>query len=187
MHDTQIIALFNQRAETAITQAQLKYAALCASIARHILPDERDAEECINDAFLRAWNSIPPEQPNSLGAYLARITRNLALDRYSYNHANKRNTSLTDAYEELEPCFSSSLSTDTESTILQQEFRDALNRFLRSQSLENRTYFVRRYWYGASVHEIAAACHVSEEKVKSSLFRTRNRLRKYLEKEGISL
>lgn len=186
MQDEQIVALFLERSEAAVTQAQIKYKNLCTMIAGRILSDNRDAEECVNDAFLRVWNSIPPEKPRSLGAYLGRITRNLALDRYSYNHADKRNSDLLDAFEELEASLPSS-SPDAERTLLQQEFREFINRFLCTQSRTNRIYFIRRYWYGESVKEIATSCHVSEEKVKSSLFRTRNRLRHALEKEGIPL
>ena len=185
MQDEQIVALFFERSEAAVTQAQIKYKSLCTMIAGRILSDARDAEECVNDAFLRAWNSIPPEKPRSLGAYLGRITRNLAIDRYSYNHAEKRNSDLTEAFEELEACLPA--SPDAESTLLQREFREFIDRFLRAQSRTNRIYFIRRYWYGESVREIANDYHVSEEKVKSSLFRTRNRLRHALEKEGIHL
>ena len=187
MQDEEIIALFFRRSETAVIEAQNKYKSLCTMIAGRILPDLRDSEECVNDAFLRVWNSIPPEKPHSLGAYLGRITRNLALDRYSYNHADKRNSSLTEAFEELEASLPVSSSCDTETVFFKQEFRKVINQFLKSQSAENRTYFIRRYWYGESIKEIADACHISEEKVKSSLFRTRNRLRHSLEKEGISL
>lgn len=187
MQDEQIVALFLERSEAAVTQAQIKYKNLCTMIAGRILSDNRDAEECVNDAFLRVWNSIPPEKPRSLGAYLGRITRNLALDRYSYNHADKRNSDLLDAFEELETCFPTATATDIESSLLQQEFHTFINHFLRTQTSQNRIFFIRRYWYGESVREIATAFHVSEEKVKSSLFRTRNRLRQALEKEGIPL
>ena len=103
MNDEQIVGLYFARAEAALTETEAQYGRLCLSVARRILPDERDAEECASDALLRAWNAIPPERPRSLGAYLARLTRNLALDRYAYNQAEKRSTALTGAFEELEP------------------------------------------------------------------------------------
>ncbi|WP_417054232.1 RNA polymerase sigma factor, partial [Dysosmobacter sp.] len=103
MGDQQIIQLFFQRCEEAITQTQKKYGALCRSVAQRLLTDPRDTEECVSDTYLRVWNAIPPERPRSLRAYLARITRNLALDRYNYNTAAQRSTALTDAFEELEP------------------------------------------------------------------------------------
>ena len=186
MNDEQITELFFQRTETAIARAQEKYGKLCYSVAKNILPDTRDAEECVNDACLRAWNAIPPERPRSLGAYLARITRNLAIDRYTYNSAAKRNTALISAFEELEDCLPD-LKNDLEDHLSQQEFRHFLNHFLKAQTKENRIFFVRRYWYGESISDISSACGVSEEKVKSSLFRTRNRLRTAMIKEGISI
>lgn len=185
MEDTLIIDLFFRRSEQAIKQVKEKYSGLCLSIARRILPDERDAEECLGDVLLKVWNAIPPERPDSLTAYLSRITRNSALDRYSYNHAEKRSTALTDAFEELEGSLASSF--DLERSTEAREFKRFINDFLEKQSKQNRIYFVRRYWYGESILEIATAFQVSEEKVKSSLFRTRNRLKTALEKEGITI
>lgn len=184
MEDTQIIELFFQRSEQAIVCLKEKYSALCTSVARRILPDERDVEECLGDIYLKVWNAIPPEHPDSMAAYLSRITRNSALDRYSYNHAEKRSTSLTIAFEELEPCLVS--ASNVENTAQTRDFHRFLNDFLKKQSKQNRIYFVRRYWYGESIAEIAQSFRVSEEKVKSSLFRTRNRLKSALDKEGIS-
>lgn len=186
MEDEEIISLFFSRAETAISQAEDKYGKLCMSVARRILPDERDAEECVNDACMRAWNAIPPEHPRSLRSYLVKITRNLALDKYAYNNAEKRGTALTSAFEELEPCLQAKTG-DAESEVEAHELSRVLNKFLRDQSKESRVFFVRRYWYGESIREIADACRVSEEKVKTSLFRTRNRLKNALAKEGITV
>lgn len=184
MEDMQILDLFFQRSEQAITTIKEKYGALCLSVARRILLDERDAEECLGDILLKVWNAIPPERPASLPAYLSRIARNAALDRYAYNHAEKRSTSLTGAFEELEGCLASSF--DMEFLAQTREFRRFLNNFLGTLKKENRIYFVRRYWYGDSIADIARVFQVSEEKVKSSLFRTRNRLKSALEKEGIT-
>lgn len=185
MEDNHIIQLFFKRSETAVTELHNKYGSLALSIARRILPDERDSEECLNDACLKVWNAIPPEHPASLAAYFSRIVRNLALDRYSYNHADKRSTALTNAFEELEACLPSSFNVEEAACSL--EFKRFLNQFLANLSTENRIYFVRRYWYGDSISDIADAYRVSEEKIKSSLFRTRNKLRTALEKEGVSL
>lgn len=185
MDDKQIIGLFFQRSEQAITQLKEKYGALCLSVARHILPDSRDVEECLGDVLLKVWNAIPPERPDSLAAYVSRISRNTALDRYSYNHAGKRSSALTDAFEELEGCLSSSFNV--ESLAQEKDFQRFINQFLRGLKKENRIYFVRRYWYGESIAEIASAFQVSEEKIKSSLFRTRNQLKSALEMEGVLL
>ena len=185
MTDQEILALFNRRDESAIDAVRTAYGKLCFAAARHILPDQREAEECVSDAYLRAWNAIPPEHPASLGAYLARITRNLALDRYDYQHAEKRSSDLTCAFEELEAVLpAAERPEDAADGIV---LRQVLNTFLRAQSLEARTYFIRRYWYGESISEIAHACRAGESSVRVSLFRTRNRLRKALETGGIAL
>lgn len=183
MGDEQIVAQFFSRSESAIEALQMKYGALSRKIARNILPDERDVEECVQDACLRVWDSVPPEKPESLGAYFARITRNLALDRYAYNRAEKRSTALTVAYEELEPCLGE--ASDLEEIFVREEFRTILNGFLRQLQKDSRIIFVRRYFYGDSVEQIAQFCGCSEAKVKSSLFRARNKLREVLLKEGV--
>ena len=138
MEDKQIISLFFQRSEQALIQIKEKYHALCLSIARRILPDERDAEECVGDVLLKIWNSIPPEQPDSLCAYLSRITRNTALDRYSYNHAEKRSTALTGAYEELEGTLASSFNMEL--FVQKQDFYKFINHFL--EQLKKKTVFI---------------------------------------------
>lgn len=183
MEDNYIINLFFNRSEQALSFLQIKYKALCLSIIRRILPDERDVEECLGDILLKVWQSIPPNRPDSLAAYLSRISRNTALDRYSYNHAEKRSTALTTAFEELEGCLIS--SCNVENIVQDKEFRQFLNDFLQGLKKQNRIYFVRRYWYGESIAEISTAYQVSEEKVKSSLFRTRNQLKLALERKGI--
>lgn len=186
MEDQQIVDLFFSRSETAIQALSEKYQRLCYGITKNIIPDARDIDECLNDTYLRIWNSIPPERPLCLPAFLARVARNTALDRYAYNTAQKRNSNLAVAYEELEPylCMSDS---QCDTLIEQQHFKEFINRFLRMQSEESRIFFVRKYWYGDSVRDIAADCHVSEEKVKTSLFRTRNKLKSAMLKEEIFL
>lgn len=186
MEDEQIVALFFDRSEDAIPAVKGKYSALCQSVAWKILPDRRDVEECVSDVLLRVWNAIPPERPRSLAAYLARITRNLALDRHSYNTASRRSSALTQAFEELEPWLPAG-SGDPEGCIDRDHFHQVINGFLRGLSKQARIYFLRRYWYGDSVREIADDFRVGESRVKTSLFRTRQRLRETLEKEGITV
>ena len=183
MNDDKILDLYWQRNELAIEASRQKYGGLCRSVAGRILPDERDAEECVSDVWLRLWNSIPPQRPDSLKAYIARIVRNLALDRFDYNHAEQRSSALTEAYEELEDI----LFICNQEGEGAEKFREVLNEFLGGLKKEARVYFVRRYWYGESIREIAQACGAGESKVKSSLMRTRNSLRDVLEKEGVSL
>ena len=182
MEDSQIIAFLFQRSEQAIRAIQEKYGGLCRSIVSNILPDFRDVDECISDTYLRVWRSIPPQHPDRLDSYIARVARNAALDRHDYNRANLRNSALTLAYEELEYALPS-----RDEAVDAMAFRTFLNQFLRSQKKDARIMFLRRYWYGDSVQQIAAAFGCGEEKVKSSLFRTRNKLRDAMIKEGIYL
>lgn len=182
MEDVQIIDLLFRRSETAISVLQQKFGGLCRSVVSHILTDSRDVEECISDTYLRVWNSIPPQRPDRLDSYLARIARNLALDRYDYNTAAMRHTDLTLAYEEL----AMYLPTGEQGTD-GLEFRLFINRFLWEQPKQSRMMFIRRYWYGESITGIANAFGCGEEKVKSILFRTRNKLRDAMIKEEICL
>ena len=183
MDDAQIIESFFRRDPAAIDAVQQRYGKRCLAAACHILPDSRDAEECVSDVWLRLWNAIPPERPRSLAAYIATVTRRVALDKCDSNKAAQRRSDLTVAFEELESRLS---SEDSAVRALEQEdFRRVLNGFLRKLTRQSRTYFLRRYWYGESIREIAEACGAGEEKVKSSLFRTRQRLRAVLEKEGM--
>jgi RNA polymerase sigma-70 factor (ECF subfamily) len=182
MDDSQIITLFFERSEQAIRALQDKYGGLCRSVVSNILRDDRDVDECISDTYLRVWKSIPPQHPDRLDSYVARIARNAALDRHDYNRAFLRNSSLTLAYEELEFVLSSH-----DGGVDAIAFRTFLNQFLRSQKKDARVMFLRRYWYGDSISQIAAAFGCGEEKVKSSLFRTRNKLRDAMIKEGIYL
>ena len=182
MEDQKIIGLLFQRSEAAIPALQQKFGGLCKSIISRVLSDSRDVEECTSDTYWRVWNSIPPQRPLRLDSYLARIARNVALDRYDYNTASMRHTGLTLAYEEL-ALYLPSRDKETDAV----EFRAFINPFLRGLPKSSRTMFIRRYWYGESVGEIARALGCSEEKVKSSLFRTRKKLRETMIKEGIYL
>ena len=182
MEDQQIIGLLFQRSETAIFVLQQKFGGLCRSIISNILPDSRDVEECASDTFLRVWNSIPPQCPDRLDSYVARIARNVALDRYDYNTASMRHTGLTLAYEEL-ALYLPSREEETDAV----EFKSFINRFLRGLPKTSRVMFIRRYWYGEIIAQVAAAFECTEEKVKSTLFRIRNKLRQAMIKEGIYL
>ena len=182
MEDSQIIGFLLARSEQAIRAMQEKYSGLCRRVVSNILPDFRDVDECISDTYLRVWKSIPPQHPDRLDSYIARIARNTALDRHDYNRASLRNSALTLAYEELKFVLPS-----RDEAVDQLAFRTFLNQFLRSQKKDARIMFIRRYWYGDSVRQIAAAFGCGEEKVKSTLFRTRNKLRDAMIREGIYL
>ncbi len=186
MNDKQIIELFMQRSETAISQTEKKYGKYCYYIARNILRNEQDSEECVSDTFLRAWNAIPPKTPNNLATFLGKITRNLALDKYKYNNSEKRgNGQPALALDELDECIPA--ETDTEKAVSDKELASALNSFLAGLPKEKRQVFVRRYWYLSSIREIAKDYGISESKTKVMLLRTRKELKNYLEKAGIVL
>ena len=186
MRDENIIEMFFRRMEEAVFYTKMKYGQMCRNVARRILSDERDVDECENDVYVKVWGSVPPDRPVSLKAYLAKITRNLALDRYGYNTAAQRSTALTEAFEELEMWLPIS-GGDPGENVDANHLREVINSFLRKQPQEARIFFVRRYWYGESVKEIAEELGVGESKVKTSLFRTRGRLKEELLKERIML
>lgn len=186
MDDLQIVELYWERSESAIASTAEKYGRYCHSIAFNILRDDSDAEECVNDTYLGAWNSIPPQRPNRLQAYLGRITRNSALNRYKRSAAEKRGGGQVElALSELEMCVPQGMSV--EETVENRLIAASIDRFLFSKSREKRGIFVRRYWYLSSIKEIAGDFGMSESKVASMLMRMRSELKKHLEKEEIRL
>lgn len=186
MDDDVIIRLYWDRDQSAIRATAEKYGTFLYNLSWNILRSFPDAEECVNDTYLRTWNAIPPARPTAFRAWLGRIVRNLSLDRWKSSRAEKRGG---DAVEmllgELDDCIPT--PDQVEKHLEDQEIARLISVFLRTLSPENRTIFLRRYWYGDSMAEIAAKLHCSEGKVKSSLFRTRKALRSYLEKEGVAL
>lgn len=185
MNDEAIIQLYFAREQSAIDASEKAYGGLCRSIAHRILCDGRDVEECISDLWLRVWNAIPPTRPNSLRAYLARVVRNLALDRAEYNSAARRKSAAEESFEELAPCLCGDESTQRK--LEEEELRVFLRDFLLAQPQKARVLFVRRYWYGESIRELASAFGSREETIRTSLFRTRTKLRAAMQKEGICL
>lgn len=178
-----IVGLFFERSETAVSEAEAKYGRYCKSVAFRIVGDEGDAEECFNDALLAAWNTIPPQKPERLSSYLAKLTRNAALDRYDRRRAAKRGGGECDAILD-----EASVFTPVDCDIADNlALRETITRFLRSLPKETRIIFMRRYWYMMSVHEIARSLSCGESRVKSTLSRTRGKLRKFLEKEGYTV
>jgi len=186
MDDNKIIELFMDRSEQAISEASKKYGKYCHYIAYSILHNDEDSEECVNDAYLRAWNSIPPQHPNSLKTFLGKITRNLSLNKWEMLSAEKRGAGQASLIlDELSECIPS--EENAERTAENMIIRDALDRFLDALPAGTRKIFVRRYFYMSSVKEIAHEYGLSESKVTVTLFRTRKKLKTALEKEGISL
>jgi RNA polymerase sigma-70 factor (ECF subfamily) len=180
--DEDIIQLFWDRSESAVAHAQAKYGRYCLKIARGIVNDSRDAQECVNDTWLRAWNSIPPERPGVLRLFLGKITRNLSLDRLRRQGAEKRSGAIVSALEELEECVAGTASTENEA--LSSLLADSINDFLAALPKKEREIFLRRYFYGNSVKAISRRMCVTQGCVYTSLSRSRAKLRSHLEKEG---
>lgn len=184
MEDNAIIELFFARSEQAIRELSDKYGALCFQVADNILHNRADAEECVNDACLGVWNTVPPQKPEVLVSYVCRITRNLALKKYHHNTAAKRNRQYDLALEELEGCIPSAFTV--EEALDAEETARIINGFLASLDRDSRMMFVRRYWYADSVDTLAALFCTSPHAVSNRLLRIRKKLKKHLQKEGIA-
>ncbi|WP_434310492.1 RNA polymerase sigma factor [Hominifimenecus sp. rT4P-3] len=183
MEDSKIIELFYARSEEAIQELSKKYGSVCGKIARNILNNNLDAEECVNDAYLGAWNTIPPQNPKPLQTYIYRLVRNLSITKYHANTAAKRNSYYDVALDELEECLSSRITVESE--LAGKELSQLLDCFLDTLDQENRVMFVRRYWYSDSVADIAARLGMKPNHVSVRLSRIRGRLKKYLQKEDV--
>ena len=184
MNDEEIIGLYNKRSEQAIIETAGKYGGLCYAVAYDILRSGEDAEECVNDAYLSVWNSIPPEHPASLRAFISRITRNSALNRVRRKSAEKRGgTQYELLLGELAECLPSGGGDMTERVALSA----AMNSFLSSLDQTSRMVFMRRYWYMKSTREIAREYKLTETNVRVILHRVRKRLAEHLSAEGIDL
>lgn len=186
MEDQEIIQRFWERDESAVRESLRKFGSYCRSIARGILNNHEDSEDCVNEALMRAWEAIPPKKPSSLCAFLGRITKNIALDRLKRSSAEKRGGGeLVLVYDELAEIVSD--GTSVEGTLERKEMMSAISRFLRGSSAVNRQAFVLRYWYCRSVHDVALELGLKEENTYVMLSRMREKLRNYLRKEGYDI
>ena len=184
MEDKQIIDLYFQRSESAITETDQKYGHYCYSIAYNILENQEDAEESVSDTYWAAWKTIPPKRPSALGAFLGKITRNLSIDRWRSGTAQKRGGGeLALSLEELKECASSLQSPDR--AYEQKELSLLFNRFLDELPVAEKNVFLCRYFYLDSIAAIATFTGFSQSKVTSMLHRTRIKLRKRISKEGL--
>lgn len=184
MDDTAIIELYFDRDQDAIAETDRKYGPLCTKLSYGILSNLQDAEECVADTYLAAWNSIPPQRPDFLKAYLLKIVRNLSLMRLRRRYAKKNGRGeVTLVLEELGDTFASDFSV--EKLVEGKEVAKAVSTFLRTLPERERNIFLIRYWYMTPVSEIAAKLGCKESRVKTSLFRTRKKLQDYLKKEGL--
>ena len=186
LEDNQIIDLYLVRDETAIRKTKEKYGSRLYMLAYGIINDEQTSEECENDTYLSAWNTIPPHEPrNYLYAFLARITRHIALNICRNQHRSKRSVPICELSAEIEQCLPS--PNDGECLIDNMALSEAINGFLSKLNKEKRNIFIRRYWYLESTADIAKRFALSESKVKTTLFRCRNQFREYLKREGYIL
>lgn len=185
MEDGQIIKLFQKRSEDAITQLSQKYGKLCSKMARNILNNAQDIEESINDAYFALWNSIPPNEPNSISSYLCKTLRNVAVKKYHYNTAEKRNSTYDVALEELSEILPS--DNTVEETLSSKALGQHINEFLDELDTDNRTMFVLRYWYGESIENIAKKYNYKQNTISARLKRTRDKLKIYLTEKGVEL
>lgn len=186
MNDQQIIDLYWRRSEDAVRETEAKYGPYCRTVAGNILADRLDAEECVSDTWLRAWNAMPPHRPNKLRLFLGKLTRSAACDALRSRTARKRGGGeCLLALEELGECVPSVPGADRE--VEDRELERMVDRFLHTLPERDCSVFLRRYWYVEPVERIAARYGMKENTVKTSLFRTRRKLRTYLEKEGILL
>ena len=183
MTDEEIIDLFFERSEQAISELAKKHGAAVSRVAFNILNNEEDAKECVNDTWLGAWNSIPPNRPDPLRPYVCKIARNLAVKRYHANSAKKRNSQYDLALEELAECVPD--SSTLEDIVAAKELAEIINRFLETLSYEDKFVFMRRYWYADSLPEIAEMSGMSYSSVAVRLHRVKGKLKKRLLKEGV--
>ena len=183
LNDHEIIALFFERSEQAITELIIKYGAAIRKVALNILKNGQDVEECLNDTYLQLWNRIPPARPERLGAYACRIARNLSLKLHYSNTAEKRNSYYDVALQELEESIPALSTVESEADA--KELTGYLDLFLQGLSDKDRYLFMRRYWYGDGVSEIAEELHIAPHAASVRLFRLRQKLRNYLQKEGL--
>ena len=184
MEDAQIIDHFFRRDPEAIRAAQEKYEKRCLAAARHILPDARDAEECVNDTYLRTWNAIPPARPSAFRAWLGRIVRNLSLKKLRANSALKRSSRFEVSLSELEDCIS---AHSLDEQLAAGELSAQINAFLAALRRDDRVMFVRRYWFAQPLSEIADAFGTTENNVSVRLGRIRRKLHTYLERKEVTL
>lgn len=177
MEDRKIIELYNSRSEDAVKETKNKYGKLISFVIGKVLKNRSDVEECEADTYLGIWNTIPPNNPDNLKAYVLKIARYQAVKKYEYLHAAKRNINMCVPYEELSDYLGKEYVDEWEA----DELRDIVNDFMVSLPEAQRQVFLLRYWYFMSVKEISKNCSMSKSKVETILFRTRNKLKEYLE------
>lgn len=185
MNDEKIIEMFFNRSEQAIRELNNKYGKICHNLSYNIVNNSQDAEECVNDAYLGAWNAIPPARPNPLLTYICKIVRNISLKLYWRKEADKRNSHYTIAMEEIEACIADPNTVEAE--IEAKELANIIEEFLDTLTLENRVIFMHRYWFSDSYKGIAELTGLSEKNISVRLTRIREKMKQYLIKREVLL
>ncbi len=183
MEDNQIVELYLARNEQAISESDKKYGTYCKYIAKNVLTLEEDAEECVNDTFLTAWNRIPPVIPECLKAFLGRISRDIAITKYRANHAQKRYAGVELMLSELEECLPAEKTVESELDM--KELSRVINEWLSGLSETDRVLFVKRYFHGVSVKRLAFECGTNQNNMAQKFFSLRKSLKNTLDKEDI--
>ena len=183
IEDEKIVELFFKRSELAIRELNNKYGKACHRLSYNIVNNRQDAEECVNDAYLGAWNAIPPEKPDSLLTYLCKIVRNISLKMYYRKKAAKRSSTYTIAMEEIEACIAAPSTVETEFEA--RELARVIESFLDTLTAENRVIFMRRYWFSDSCKDIAGLVGLTEKNITVRLTRIRQKMKKYLIEKGV--
>ena len=184
MEDLQIIELYFARDEQAIKETDRKYGKMCFRVAKNLLANNEDSEECVNDTYLAVWNKIPPTRPNNFTAFICKITRNLSLKKLEISNAMKRSADAIISLSEIGATLSDhSIAPDIE----EEELGKLISAFLWSEKEFDRNVFLRKYWFFDTISDIAERYSLPENTVKSMLFRSRNRLREFLKREGIEV
>ena len=181
--DEKIIEMFFERSEQGIRELDIKYGKICHNLSYNIVNSRQDAEECVNDAYLGVWNTIPPARPNPLLSYIAKIVRNLSLKSYWRKEADKRSGLYTIALQEIESCIADPKAVEDE--IEARELARIIGTFLDTLTVENRVIFMRRYWFADSYKDIAEFVGLSEKNVSVRLTRTREKMKQYLVGKGV--
>ena len=185
MEDLQIIKLYFQRDEAAILETDYKYGAFCHNIALNVLSINADAEECVNDTYFQAWNSIPPHRPNKLGVWLGRVVRNIAINLWNKKHRQKRYAGIEQLLDELENCIPSPQTLERE--IEEKELTEIINKWLLSLSRDDRILFTRRYWNGEALNKLAKEYAATPGRLAKRMYKLRQALKLTLEQEGYSI
>lgn len=185
MNDEAIIEMLFARSEEGVSAIDKKYGATCRKIAKNILGNEEDAEECVNDAYLGVWNSIPPERPARFSSFLYKILRNLSLKKLTFNRAAKRCAAYDELLDELENYLPSAQTVET--SMEEKELAAVIDEFLEMLDVDNRKIFMKRYWFSESCPQIAQEMDMSESSVAMRLVRTKKKMQKFLEERGVEI